>query len=100
MNKNFKMIQETDRCWYFEDQYEGIPIFMRKRKVGDGVDICFNDNFAKANGYKSREDMITKTIGSKEKLLTMYGHLPKWVHATPDGRFLLIPDNESELSIN
>lgn len=100
MNENFRIVQETYRHWYIQDYYEGIPIFMRKCKVADGVDICFNDNFAKANGYKSREDMIVKNIGSKEKLLGTYGHLPKWVHVTPDGRFLLIPDNENEILTN
>lgn len=99
MSEKFRLIQETDRHWYLEDYYEGIPIFMRKCKVGDGVDICANDNFAKANGYKNREDMIAKTIG-RAKLLSTYGHLPKWVHATPDGRFFFMPDNENELLTN
>lgn len=98
--ESYRILEETDSYWYIEDTFEGYPIFMRKHKVGDGVDLCFNDNFAKANGYTDRESMLTTIFGSIDNIILSYGYVPSWVRATPQGQFYLIPNSDNELIIN
>ena len=54
---DIKTITLTATYREIEAKYEGIPILMRHYFAGDAVHIRVNDNFARANGYNSMEDI-------------------------------------------
>lgn len=83
-----KILEQNEDYEILEDVFNGQPITIRRwYSCHDAVELRVNDNFARANGYKSVEDMAARTIG-KEAFLSMYGRIPQWITArlTPDGR--------------
>lgn len=83
-----KILEQNSDFEIIEDVFNGQPITIRRwYGCHDAVELRVNDNFARANGYKSVEDMAERTIG-KEAFLSMYGRIPQWITArlTPDGR--------------
>ena len=59
-----KIIEETDRYDIVQWEFQGIPITFRFWKDGCKiVEIRVDEHFAKANGYKSVDDMAENTIG-------------------------------------
>ena len=48
--------------------------------------------FAIANGYKSVSDMAERTIG-QAKFNEMFGGVPEWIRASPDGEFIFVGIN-------
>ncbi len=88
-----KLIEET--LWYtiYEYMYNDIPIRIRVWKdYEDGIDLFFDDNFARANGYKNTEDIINSTIGIDKfkEVKQRFGCTPKWVRALEDGGFYFV----------
>ena len=83
-----KVLEQNSDFEIIEDVFNGLPIILRRwHGCPDTVELKVNDNFAKANGYQSVEDMVERTIG-KEAFLSMYGRIPQWITArlTSDGR--------------
>lgn len=83
-----KVLEQNSDFEIIEDVFNGLPIILRRwYGCPDAVELKVNDNFAKANGYQSVEDMVERTIG-KEAFLSMYGRIPQWITArlTSDGR--------------
>ena len=88
-----KIIEQTDRYDIVQWEFQGMPITFRLWKDGSGiVEIKVDSNFAKANGYKSVDDMAAKTIG-QAKLNEMFGGVPEWIRASPDGEFIFVGIN-------
>lgn len=82
------ILEQNEDYEILEDVFNGQPITIRRwYGCHDAVELKVNDNFAKANGYASVEDMAERTIG-KEAFLSMYGRIPQWITARlmPDGR--------------
>lgn len=83
-----KILEQNEDYEILEDVFNGEVITIRRwYGCHDAVELRVNDNFARANGYKSVEDMAVRTIG-KEAFLSMYGRIPQWITAriTADGR--------------
>ena len=83
-----KILEQNEDYEIIEDVFNSQPITIRRwYGCPDAVELKVNDAFAKANGYKSVEDMAERTVG-KEAFLSMYGRIPQWITArlTPDGR--------------
>lgn len=88
-----KIIEQTDRYDTVQWEFQGMPITFRLWKDGSGiVEIKVDSNFAKANGYKSVDDMAAKTIG-QAKFNEMFGGVPEWIRASPDGEFIFVGIN-------
>lgn len=43
------------------------------------IEIRFNDELAKANGYLNREDMLSREPDLKELMLRNTGGIPDWI---------------------
>ena len=56
------------------------------------VEIRVDEHFAKANGYKSVDDMAENTIG-KAKFKELFGGVPEWIRASPNGDFTFVGIN-------
>lgn len=83
-----KILEQNEDYEIIEDVFNGQPITIRCwHGCRDAVELRVNDNFARANGYKSVEDMVERTVGA-ETFYQMYGRVPQWITArvTPDGR--------------
>ncbi len=88
-----KIIEQTNRYDIVQWEFQGMPITFRLWKDGSGiVEIKVDSNFAKANGYKSVDDMAAKTIG-QAKFNEMFGGVPEWIRASPDGEFIFVGIN-------
>lgn len=56
-----KIIEQTERYDIIQMNFRSLPITFRCWKDGSGIiEIRVDTNFAKANGYKSVEDMAEK----------------------------------------
>lgn len=79
-----KILEQNSDFEIIEDVFNGQPITIRRwYGCHDAVELRVNDNFAKANGYQSVEDMVERTIGREAFL-----GIPQWITArlTSDGR--------------
>jgi hypothetical protein len=56
------------------------------------VEIIHGQIIAKANGYKSVNDMAARTIG-QAKFNEMFGGIPEWIRASPDSEFTFVGIN-------
>lgn len=88
-----KIIEQTNQYDIVQWEFQGMPITFRLWKDGSGiVEIKVDSNFAKANGYKSVDDMAARTIG-QAKFNEMFGGVPEWIRASPDGEFIFVGIN-------
>ena len=53
------------------------------------VEIIHGQIIAKANGYKSVNDMAARTIG-QAKFNEMFGGVPEWIRADRNGNFFFV----------
>ena len=56
------------------------------------VEIIHGQIIAKANGYKSVNDMAARAIG-QAKFNEMFGGIPEWIRASPDSEFTFVGIN-------
>ena len=56
------------------------------------VEVIHGQIIAKANGYKSVNDMAARTIG-QAKFNEMFGGIPEWIRASPDSEFTFVGIN-------
>lgn len=56
------------------------------------VEIIHGQIIAKANGYKSVNDMAARTIG-QAKFNEIFGGIPEWIRASPDSEFTFVGIN-------
>ena len=83
---NFYTISEES----FDD---GMTITLRRwHSQPEGADILFDDTFARACGYSSKDDMIASTIGEqgKKEIIAKWGYLPKWVRWYDNGKIYFV----------
>lgn len=92
-----KIIEETDQYYIFQWKYDNMPITFRRWKHTDITEIRVNENFARANGYKSVDDMAASTIG-KAKFKELFGGVPYWIKASPNGEFTFVGVNKAMLN--
>jgi len=88
-----RKVKETAYYSIFEDVYEGKVItFRRWHNDAQGADILFTDDFARACGYSSKDDMIASTIGEqgRKAVIAKFGYLPKWVRPFEDGKVYFV----------
>lgn len=85
-----KIIAQADRYDIVQWEFQGIPITFRLWKDGSGIiEIKVDSNFAKANGYKSVDDMAARSIG-QTKFDEMFGGVPEWIRANRNGNFFFV----------
>ena len=53
------------------------------------VEVIHGQIIAKANGYKSVNDMAARAIG-QAKFNEMFGGIPEWIRASPDSEFTFV----------
>ena len=71
-----KIIEQTNRYDIVQWEFQGMPITFRLWKDGSGiVEIKADSNFAKA------------------KFNEMFGGVPEWIRASPDGEFIFVGIN-------
>ena len=88
-----KIIKQVDRYDIVQWEFKGMPITFRFWKDGRQiVEIKVDEYFAKANGYKSVDDMAESTIG-KSKFKELFGGVPEWIRADPNGEFYFVGVN-------
>ena len=88
-----KIIKQVDRYDIVQWEFQGMPISFRFWKDGRQiVEIKVDEYFAKANGYKSVDDMAESTIG-KSKFKELFGGVPEWIRADPNGEFYFVGVN-------
>ncbi len=83
-----RILEQNSDFEIIEDAFNNLPIIIRRwYGCSDAVELRVNDNFAKANGYQSVDDMVSRTLG-KTAFNELYGGVPEWIVArlTPDGR--------------
>ena len=56
------------------------------------IEVIHGQIIAKANGYKSVNDMAARAIG-QAKFNEMFGGIPEWIRASPDGEFTFVGIN-------
>lgn len=56
------------------------------------VEVIHGQIIAKANGYKSVNDMAARAIG-QAKFNEMFGGVPEWIRASPNGEFTFVGIN-------
>jgi len=72
-----KILEQTDRYDIVQWKFQGMPITFRIWKDGSQiVEIRVDEHFAKANGYKSVDDMAENTI----QILIIYFHTTSTHH--------------------
>ncbi len=77
-----KVLEQNSDFEIIEDVFNGLPIILRRwYGCPDAVELKVNNNFAKANGYQSVEDMVERTVGA-DTFYKMYGRVPEWITAT------------------
>ena len=88
-----KFIERNERYDIVQWKFKGIPITFRFWKNGSQIaEIKVDENFAKANGYESVEDMAEKTIG-QAKFNEMFGGVPEWIRTDVEGNFMFVGMN-------
>ena len=56
------------------------------------IEVIHGQIIAKANGYKSVNDMAARAIG-QAKFNEMFGGVPEWIRASPNGEFTFVGIN-------
>jgi hypothetical protein len=56
------------------------------------IEVIHGQIIAKANGYKSVNDMAARAIG-QAKFNEMFGGIPEWIRASPDSKFTFVGIN-------
>lgn len=56
------------------------------------VEVIHGQIIAKANGYKSVNDMAARAIG-QAKFNEMFGGIPEWIRTSPDSEFTFVGIN-------
>lgn len=92
-----KIIEETEQYHISLWDYNTLPITIRYWKHIDITEIRLDVHFARANGYRSVDDMIASTIG-KAKAKELFGGVPDWVRVSPGGGFMFVGANKAMLN--
>ena len=88
-----KIIEQNERYDIIQMNFRDLPITFRCWKDDSRIiEARVDENFAKANGYQSVEDMAEKTIG-KAKFKEMFGGVPDWIRVNPNGDFTFVGIN-------
>jgi hypothetical protein len=83
-NMNKRLIEQTKYYNIYEADFMGFTQTFRQW-MNNVVEIKFNDEFARANGFKDRENMLNSTNGMIEDLLSTCGSIPDWVNISEKG---------------
>lgn len=91
-----KVLNRMENYSECEADFMGLVQTLRIWK-NNTLEIKFNDNFARGNGFKDREDMLDKNKGMRETLLQACGEIPEWINIGDDGSFRvkIIMSNEN-----
>ena len=91
-----KVLNRMENYSECEADFMGLVQTLRIWK-NNTLEIKFNDNFARGNGFKDREDMLDKNKGMRETLLQACGEIPEWINLGDDGSFRvkIIMNNEN-----
>lgn len=81
-----KNIRRMENYTEIEADFEGYIQTFRLWK-DNTVEIKFNDNFARANGFIDVEDMLNQNKGMRETLIMCCGEIPTWINVGYDGIF-------------
>ena len=92
-----KLIQQTEHYTLYEADFMGYTQTFRQW-ANNIVEIKFNDNFAKANGFKDLANMLNSDGGMIDGLLSACGEIPEWIYVTENG--FAIRNTQSNVSMN
>ncbi len=63
MDKDEKIISRDARFEYFQKEFLGWPITMRRHLTTGDVDLMLDDNFAKANDFADLREFLSAATG-------------------------------------
>jgi hypothetical protein len=81
-----KLIEQTENYNVYQSDFMGHTQTFRQWR-NNHIEIQLNDNFAKANGHRSVEDMLNINKGMRESLMLTCGQIPQWITITERGEF-------------
>lgn len=87
------VIQETPDYVFYEDMFGQLPITFRKRKEDGNIQVMLDSKFAKANGYRNMEAMLSEIHGNIGELKKVFHGMPKWAAVTEQGKFYLMSND-------
>ena len=80
LNPSFFIIETSKNNHFFIKEYQYQNTTQQFRVWDNGlIEIRFNDELAKANGYLNREDMLSREPDLKELMLRNTGGIPDWI---------------------
>ncbi|MDC2194988.1 hypothetical protein PO081_17035 [Bacteroides thetaiotaomicron] len=80
LNPSFFIMETSKNNHFFIKEYQYQNTTQQFRVWDNGlIEIRFNDEFAKANRYLSREDMLSQEPDLKELMLRNTGGIPDWI---------------------
>lgn len=83
-----KEIERNKEYRIIEEKFKGITQTFR-HWINGTIEIKFNDEFARANGYKSVEHML-RCEPEMRKQIERCGGVPEWLICTDEGNFLVV----------
>lgn len=83
-----RIVKSTKQYNLVVDDFEQLPITFKVWKEEPIIEVKIDDNFAKANGYKSVAEMFKEGVGGRE-IIKELGRVPEWLRVTEDGGFYL-----------
>lgn len=85
-----KVIETNSEYQIIEDYFNGIAITFRQWHHNRVIEIKFDDNFARSNGFRDKQDMLRGN--AKNQLISTCGCIPEWIVCGEQG-FILTPMN-------
>ena len=82
---NMKIEEQTSLYTIYSAKYKGTTQLFRRWATSDIIDMKFTDDFARANGYKNRADMLRKEPEVR-KSIQLAGGMPEWIQIV-NGKF-------------
>jgi hypothetical protein len=87
LNPSFFIMETSKNNHFFIKEYQYQNTTQQFRVWDNGlIEIRFNDELAKANGYLSREDMLSQEPDLREMILRSMGSIPEWIMVSDNGQ--------------
>jgi len=90
MDVSKRLVEQTADYNILETEFNGFSQQLRMWNTGV-TEMKFSDDFAKANGYLDREDLLDKIEGMREYLNQVFGKIPEWITIDSERGFIGFP---------
>lgn len=91
LNPSFFIMETSKNNHFFIKEYQYQNTTQQFRVWDNGlIEIRFNDEFARANGFLNREDMLSREPDLKELMLRSMGSIPDWIMVSDNGQSFIM----------